>query len=44
MCEMVASLYAAIETQRRIFGLASKYSFGDPTDGLMYGERQLEDI
>ncbi len=44
MCETVASIYAAIETQRRIFCLASKYSFGDTTDGLMYGECQFEDI
>jgi hypothetical protein len=44
VCETVASLYAAIETQRRIFHQASKHSFGDPMDGLMYGEQQLEDI
>jgi hypothetical protein len=37
MSKMVASLYAAIETQRRIFCYVSKYSFGDPTDCLKYG-------
>ncbi len=44
MCKMVANLYAALETQRGIFCYVSKYSFGDPTDGLKYGECQLEDI
>ncbi len=40
MCEMVASLYAAVETQRRIFCQVLKYGVGDPTDGLKYGEHQ----
>jgi hypothetical protein len=44
MCKMLASFYAAVETQRRIFCYVSKYSYGDPTDGVKYGERQLEDI
>ncbi len=44
MCKMVASFYAAVETQRRMFSYVSKYSYGDPMDGLKYGERQLEDI
>ncbi len=43
-CETVASIYAAIETQRRIFRQVLKYSFGDPTNGLKYGEHQFEDI
>jgi hypothetical protein len=44
VCETVASLYAAIETHRRMFREVSKYSFGDPMDGLKYGEYQLEVI
>jgi hypothetical protein len=44
MCKTVASSYAAVETQRRIFCVVSKYSIGDPTDSLKYGEHQLDDI
>jgi hypothetical protein len=45
MCKTVESVHAAIETQRRIFFVKHQdIPLAKPTDGLKYGERQLDNI
>ncbi len=45
MCEMVESVHAAIETQRRVFCSKNQdIPLAKPIDSLKYGERQLDNI
>jgi hypothetical protein len=44
MRKTVDSVYVAIETQQRIIRYLSNILLAKPTDGLKYGEHQLEDI
>jgi hypothetical protein len=43
MCETVESVHATVETQEEYFVKYQDIPLAKPTDGLKYGEHQLDD-